>query len=157
MVRAKEAPARSPNWKTKKRGERKSVLAGLITQKTILDQEKDKAVKEAGGKRAESFNENALLIRIKALFSLVAKDGYMLTTYILFTLLLVFFEFLVVVLKLTWKKTNYEKKMEMIEEIGHIRMEFLQRKDSPLTDPGNFLPQFETARQALKKDSSLYI
>lgn len=142
--------------KDKKAAARKADLDKLVAQKAGIDQEMDKSVKNAEDKRAASFNEHALLIRIKALFKLVAKDGYMLATYILFTLLLFFFEFLVVVLKLTWKKTNYERKLEMIEEIGQRRMEFLQRKNSPLTDPGNFLPQFDKARQAVKRNSSLY-
>lgn len=142
--------------KDRKAGERKADLAKLLTQKATLDKEKDKAVIATEEKIAASFNEQGLLIRIKALFSLVVKDGYMLMSYILFTLLLFFFEFLVVVLKLTWKKTNYEKRIEMIEEIGNRRMEFLQRKDSPLSDPGNYLPQFATARESVKKNSSVY-
>lgn len=142
--------------KDKKAAARKTDLDKLIAQKAVMDEEKDKSVKEAGEKTNAFFNEHALLIRIKALFRLVVKDGYMLITYILFTLLLFFFEFLVVILKLIWKKTNYEKKLEMIEEIGQRRIEFLQHKESPLADPGNFLPQYEMARQAVKKSSSLY-
>jgi hypothetical protein len=142
--------------KDKKASVRKADLTKLLEQKNKLEQDKNLAMQAAGDEVAASFNEHALLIRIKALFRLVVKDGYMLTTYILFTLLLFFFEFLVVILKHTWKKTNYEKKLEMIEEIGQRRMEYLQRKDSPLTDPGNYLSQFEMARQSVKKNSSLY-
>lgn len=142
--------------KEKKATERKAQLDKLLAAKTKLEEEKQQAIEAAGEKRRESYSENALLIRIKALFSLVKQDGYMLITYLLFTLLLFFFEFLVVVLKLTWKETNYEKKLEMIEEIGRRRMEFLQQKNSPLTDPGNYMPRFEMARQALKKESSVY-
>lgn len=67
-----------------------------------------------------------------------------------------FFEFLVVLLKLTWKKTNYELKMEMIEIIGQKRIEFLLNNNSPLNDPGNFLPQLADERQSLRKNSSIY-
>lgn len=142
--------------KDKKAAERKAELDKLLAVKAKLEEEKKQAIATAGDIRKESYNENALLIRIKALFNLVIEDGYMLGIYILFTLLLFFFEFLVVVLKLTWKKTNYERKLEMIEEIGTRRMEFLQQKNSPLTDPGNYMPRFEMARQALKKESSVY-
>ena len=105
---------------------------------------------------AVTFRENALLTRIKALFTIVVKDSYMLVTYILFTLLMFFFEFLVVILKLTWQKTNYERKIEMIEEIGQKRMEFLMRKDSPINDPGYFLPQLEESRKVLNKNISVF-
>ncbi len=142
--------------KDKKASERKAELDKLLAEKAKLDEKKQAIIVEAGNTRSTTYNENALLIRIKALFKLVKEDSYMLTTYLLFTLLLFFFEFLVVVLKLTWKKTNYEKKLEMIEEIGYRRMEFLKQKNSPLTDPGNYMPRFEMARQALKKGSSLY-
>lgn len=142
--------------KDRKAKERKAELDNLLMQKAELDKVKDNYVRTEGEKRVDSFNEHALLIRIKALFRLVVSDGYMLTTYIFFTLLLFFFEFLVVILKHTWKKTNYEKKIEMIEEIGRRRMEFLQRKDSPLTDPGSFSPHFEMARTALKNSPSVF-
>ncbi len=142
--------------KDKKAGARKTDLDKLNLQKTNLDMAKDNAILTAGQARADSFNEHALLIRIKALFRLVGTDGYMLATYILFTLLFFFFEFLVVILKLNWKKTNYERKLDMIEEIGQKRMEYLMRKDSPMTDPGYYLPQLEQARNLLKQNSKIF-
>ena len=108
--------------KIKKADERKVSWNNLIVQKQLLDIAKDSMVNLAGIRAENSFKENVLLIRIKALFQLVGKDGYMLTIYILFTLLMFFFEFLVVILKLTWNKTKYERKMEMIENIGERRI-----------------------------------
>ena len=143
-------------FKDQKAKERKQDMNELLIKQQSLEMTKKALISEAGTKAAATFQENALLTRVKALFALVIKDTYMLVTYILFTLLMFFFEFLVVILKLTWKKTNYERKMEMIEEIGQKRMEFLQRKDSLLTDPGYYLPQLEEARSALKKNSSFY-
>ncbi|OYU56711.1 MAG: hypothetical protein CFE25_05655 [Chitinophagaceae bacterium BSSC1] len=99
-----------------------------------LELEKINAIKLAGINAEKAFKENALLIRIKALFTLVSSDIYMAIMYSLFTLLLFFFEFLVVILKLTWKKTNYERKIEMIEKVGEERINYLLRKGSPLYD-----------------------
>jgi len=144
------------NYKDQKAQQRKQDLSFLENSQFILTAAKDSVVNQAQIKAGFSFNDHALLTRIKALFHLVAKDGYMLTVYILFTLLMFFFEFLVVILKLTWDKTNYERKLEMIEEIGIRRIEFLLGKNSPLTDPGNYLPQFEATRNSLGKPSSLY-
>jgi hypothetical protein len=101
-----------------------------------LDREKNNAINKAGLLTENSFNENALLTRIKALFTLVSSDRYMAIVYSLFTLLMFFFEFLVVILKLTWKKTNYERKLEMIEKIGEERILYLLRKGSPVYDLG---------------------
>ena len=142
--------------KNKKAEDRKADWVKLMTYKQQLDIEKEIIVNQAGTRSMNSFKGNALLIRIKALFRLVAEDGYMLFVYIFFTLLMFFFEFLVVILKLTWKKTNYERKLEMIENIGHKRIEFLLGNNSLLNDPGNYLPQFSQARESLKKKSSLF-
>ena len=67
-----------------------------------------------------------------------------------------FFELLVVILILTWKKINIERKMEMIENFGQRRIEFLIKSNSPLNDPGSYLPQFSVARECLKKNSALF-
>lgn len=143
-------------YKDRKAQDRKSDLVELKNSYTKLTAGKDSAIELSRKKTESSFNEHGLLTRIKALFSLVSTDGYMATIYILFTLLMFFFEFLVVVLKLTWDKTNYERKLEMIEEIGMRRMEFLLKKESPASDPGQYLPQFEQTRDAVKKNYTMY-
>jgi len=143
-------------FKDKKAQERKEDLFNLQNTQTALSLRKDSVVNEAGKNAAKSFKDHALLTRLKALFNLVASDGYMMTVYILFTILMFLFEFLVVILKHTWKKTNYERRLEMIEEIGIRRMEFLMKKDSPVLDPGYYLPQLEMARNAVRKIDSLY-
>lgn len=135
---------------------RKSELAGLINIKTQLDAEKKQAEEVAGLSAEKDFNPHSLLIRIKALMKLVTEDIYMLITYILFTLLMIFFEFLVVILKATWKKTNYEKRVEMIEQIGEQRIAFLMSRNSPVLDPGQYLKKFEMARNAVSRKNSLY-
>lgn len=136
--------------------ERKADWAKLMAKKQQLDIIKDSTANRAAVIAMSTFAGNALLIRIKALFRLVEGDRYMLIVYIFFTLLMFFFEFLVVILKLTWKKTNYERKMEMIEDIGQRRIEFLLNNKSPLIDPGNYLPQLNQVRESLRKNISLY-
>jgi len=135
---------------------RKTVLNSLTADKSQLDLKKTDAVDKAELVASNSFKENALLIRIKGLFQLAKSDSYMLVIYILFTLLLFFFEFLVVILKLTWKKTNYERKLEMIEKIGQTRIEFLLKSESPLSDPGNYIPQLELARNRINAKTTLF-
>jgi hypothetical protein len=55
---------------------------------------------KAGIEAASDFNGNALLIRIRAMFELIAKDIFMCGVYILFTLFLFCLEFLVVLIKI---------------------------------------------------------
>lgn len=135
---------------------RKSDLAALINKKSQLDAEKKQAEEVAGISAEKNFNPHSLLIRIKALMKLVTRDIYMLVPYILFTLLMIFFEFLVVILKGTWNKTNYEKRVEMIEQIGEQRIAFLMSKNSPALDPGQYLEKFEMARNAVSRKNTLY-
>ncbi|MFN8307339.1 MAG: DUF4407 domain-containing protein [Ferruginibacter sp.] len=142
--------------KDKKAGERKESLQQLQAQKAGLDKQKEAAINMAGATARDSFREHALLNRIKALFQLVFDDVYMGVIYLLFTLLLFFFEFLVVILKGTWSKTNYERKLEMIEQIGQKRMAFLQGEHSPLTDLGDYLQQLDPARTGLATKASLF-
>ena len=71
------------------------------------------------GEQVESsFSQNAMLFRIKALFELVLEDPWMMLVYCLVTLFLFFLEFIVVLLKLYLPMTNYEKKIQLIEQIG---------------------------------------
>ena len=142
--------------KLQKANERKADLGNMVDKKRILNVAKDSLVNIAELRAKKSFNEHALLIRIKALFQLVSEDGYMLTIYALFTLLMFFFEFLVVILKLTWKKTNYERRLEMIESTGQKRMEFIQSNRILLNDPGYYLTQFSRERESLNRNTSLY-
>ena len=145
---------------TKLKEKSKNVIRkDLVTSSQILkdlDKQKNIAIFEVGQKVQKSFNEHALLIRIKALFSLVVSDIYMASAYVLFTLLLFFFEFLVVILKITWKKTNYERKLEMFEQIGEERIRYLLRKGSPVYDLGTNLRQLDNAQNSLNRKSSLF-
>jgi len=139
--------------KYKKALDRKEELNKLLLKKQRFIDLKDSSVHISGVRASLAFNEHALLIRIRAMFQLIKDNGFMMFVYVLFTTLLFFFEFLVVILKLTWKKTNYEYKMEMIEEIGARRRAFLQKSDSPLLDPGNYISHYKTSKEHIKSDS----
>lgn len=75
------------------------------------------------------FSDHALLQRIKAMFDLVQSEFFVAALYVVITLLLFCMEFMVVILKLTLPKSNYELKMEMIEEIGKRRMKRILEGD----------------------------
>jgi hypothetical protein len=96
----------------------------------------------------QNISNDGLLIRVKALFSLVLNDWVMALIYGLFTLFLFSMEFLVVMIKMGWRKTNYERKIEMIEEIGRSRMEKL------LVHHNNFNPAMNNP-EVLKAQSQI--
>ncbi len=90
----------------------------------------EKSKSEAVAMVNSSFDENALLERIKAMFDLVVSNGWMLFVYSLVTLLLFSLEFIVVILKICLPKSNYEFKLEIIEEIGKKRLMRLRDHDN---------------------------
>lgn len=100
-----------------------------------------------------TYKENSLLIRIKAMFDLILSDRWMLAIYILFTTFLFCLEFLVVILKLNLQKTNYERKVELIDHIGNDRMERISQRDNKHFDPVVTLPNVKEAKQEIQKPS----
>lgn len=105
---------------------------------------------------ADAFGQHSLLIRIKAMFDLVGKDTWMLFIYLLFTLLLFFLEFLVVIIKISSEETNYERKVKAIERIGFERIEKLTRKDFILFDPTRVHPMVKAAKAAIEAPSPAF-
>jgi len=101
-----------------------------------------------------SFNNDALLGRIKAIFDLIYSDVWMCAIYIVVTLVLFCLEFIVVILKLSLPKSNYELKLEVLEEIGKQRMMKLLRNDMSHYDYGQEYPGVKRASDQLKKLTS---
>lgn len=128
------------------------------TDLNMLKLKIEKEKKERQVQVEKSLNDGALLNRIKALFRLVLSDGFMATIYILFTLFLFAMEFLVVFLKSAWPLTNYERRLELIEEIGRKRMEKVSQHDITHYEPGRAYPSYKNAKAQLIKNgsSSLY-
>lgn len=99
------------------------------TERDSISQDGDGKEKEATEKVESEFRDHALLQRIKAMFDLVQTEFFVAALYAVITLLLFCMEFMVVILKLTLPKSNYELKMEMIEEIGKRRMKRILEGD----------------------------
>jgi hypothetical protein len=96
-----------------------------------------------------SFENNALLNRIKAMFDLAFSNIYMGVFYIVVTLILFVLEFLVIIFKTTMKKTNYEYRLELIEEIGRKRMDKVRQNDIAHFEPGRVYPEYKNASQQI--------
>ncbi|MBA3286210.1 MAG: DUF4407 domain-containing protein [Nitrosopumilus sp.] len=99
---------------------------------------------------------DGLMIRLKALFQLVFSDLGMAIAYILLTVLMFCIEFIVVLVKSNTPVSIYERRVNLIEEIGEKRIQIIGGKDSSLSDPGYCLPNAVAARSAIKKKQSLF-
>lgn len=116
-----------------------------------LKNSNDSIISVYENKLNSSFNENSLLLRVKALFDLVQKDGWMMTIYILFTLLIILMESMVIIVKLFSKESNYEKKMKLIEQIGEKRMNFILNNNSQVYDNVVFKGDLNNVNTLLRK------
>jgi hypothetical protein len=128
------------------------------TELKVLREKIDREKAEVQIRVANSLKEGALLNRIKALFDLVLSDVYMAIIYFLFTSFLFAMEFLVVFLKSAWPKTNYERRLELIEEIGQKRMERVSKNDHLHFESGKIYPSYKNASEMIlrKGNASLY-
>ena len=120
--------------KLMKAEESKNVYEKSKLELNNLKNTTDSVLKVTEENIGKSYNENSLLLRIKALFDLVSKDGWMLVIYITFTFLVLFLESLVIIVKIFSKDSNYEKKMKLIEQLGEKRMKLLYENNSPVYD-----------------------
>ncbi len=122
-----------------------------------LNLHNQKIEKEKNDRQVEvekSLENGALLNRIKALFRLVFSDGFMAVIYILFTLFLFAMEFLVVFLKNAWPLTNYERRLELIEEIGRKRMEKVSHHDLANYETGRAYHTYKLAKSDIQNNRS---
>ncbi|MCB0537542.1 MAG: DUF4407 domain-containing protein [Bacteroidetes bacterium] len=119
--------------------------------------ESNKQAQTAISEAATSFNGNALLLRIKAMFDLIKENSFMRFVYIVFTILLVMLEFLVVIIKLTSKPT-------VDEELEMMRNQLLKAKGEKTLNTilshyqaEEQLPQVANAQKLLKELSTAVI
>jgi len=117
----------------------------------------EEAKKVSTLKLSKGFNENSLLLRIKAMFMLVKSNMIMLFVYILFTGFLFSLEFLVVILKSTLGKTAYERKLEAIEAIAMNKIKNMENFERDHFHPEDMHEKVKSAKNYLStKKSSVF-
>lgn len=82
-----------------------------------------------------AFNPHSLLIRIKAMYDLVVHNTAMLIVYLLFSVILFILEFIVIITKGAVGTTTYDRKMNLIEEIGKFKTAQLLETSKKAFDP----------------------
>ncbi|WP_167616648.1 DUF4407 domain-containing protein [Maribellus sediminis] len=128
--------------------------AELTKLQTIITDKKNGVEAEVN----ESMKGSALLNRTKALFSLVFNDWVVGGFYFFITAFLFILEFLVIIFKSKSKKSNYERRVELVEEIGERRMNRIRENDPKHFDSSKFYPSHQIAAEILRnqKDASFF-
>jgi hypothetical protein len=122
----------------------------LTSIKTNLETEKSNAKMKAEA----DFNGNALLIRIRAMFDLIAQDKYMMGVYILFTLFLFCLEFLVVLIKIG-SKNSIDEDLEMAREaLLRAKIQKTLDRSEIYYKPENFVTSVQSANALIKQNSA---
>ena len=98
-----------------------------------------------------TFNGNALLIRIRALFDLIAMDRIMLIVYILFTSFLFSLEFLVVLIKVFSKNSIDEDLEKEREKLLRAKTQKILERSAIFYDAEQHAPQVQNATSVLKQ------
>lgn len=93
-----------------------------------------------------NYNENSILIRVKAMFDLIKNEPSMIIIYLMFFLLITALEFSPLMLKMFSKETNYERKNKVIEEIGKKRLDALL-KSNPLSMDNLVIKEYNSERK----------
>lgn len=117
----------------------------LSVLKASLETEKANAQLKAEA----DFNGNALLLRIRAMFDLIAQDNFMLGVYILFTLLLFCLEFLVVLIKMNSKPSIDEELEAAREELLRAKTKKTLSRSEIFFNPESLVPSVQHAKTAM--------
>ena len=125
----------------------------LALLKTNIDAEKINAKQKAEA----DFNGNALLIRIRAMFDLIAKDKFMLAVYVLFTLFLFCLEFLVVLIKIGSKNSIDEDLEKAREQLLRAKTKKALNRSEIFFQPEQLVHSVQKANAVIQqKPSSIF-
>lgn len=101
-----------------------------------------------------SFNNHSVLKRMQAMFDLVESDKLMMVVYLVFTCIFMMLECMVIIVKWSSGKTNYEKKQELIEDIGARRMNRIAGHDEKHFDPSRYSDNSQKLISDLSRNGS---
>jgi len=112
--------------------------------------EKNKAIETINN----GFKGNGFLIRIRAMFELIGKDPFMMGVYILFTAFLFLIEFLVVIIKLSSKKSVDEELEISRNELIRAKTKAIVERNKSYYDSNQNTPSVKIANEILRSYNS---
>lgn len=101
------------------------------------------------GEIEAALDTKSLLSRMQAMFSLIFSNAVMFIVWFLVTGILFCFEFIVVILKMSWEDTPYEKYKQTLDEIQVRRMTMLSYADE--LHPGRGSAQYQNTSNFLRQ------
>jgi hypothetical protein len=124
---------------------------------TLLKSSVNTTKTHAKTKAEVDFKGNALLLRIRAMFDLIAKDNLMLGVYILLTLLLFCLEFLVVLIKIGSTHSIDEELEIAREQLLRAKTKKTLERSEIFFQPEHLAPSVRNANILIeKKPSSIF-
>jgi hypothetical protein len=108
----------------------------------------------AKDKAIAGFNNNALLIRIRAMFDLLGEDVFMLSVYILFTLFLFCLEFLVVLIKIGSQNSIDEDLEKARDILLRAKTKKVLERSALLFSPDQLVPSVKAANTVLSQKNT---
>lgn len=116
-----------------------------------LNTKVEKEKEEVRARLENSFKDGSFLLGMEAMFDLISGNRTALVVYIIITSLIFSLEMLVIIFKITSKKTNHERRQDMIEWIGKKRMDGYMNDDKNLKTDDRKLPAYINANEKIKR------
>lgn len=121
-----------------KKGVANESKADVLRMKAELD----RLMQQSGGLQTAAydsatsrFNDKSILYRMKAMNQLLAQNSEMSTMYWGITIFLFLIEFLVIIFKITWPKSAYEKELDMLEKLHEQRTQRMMGIQTAMQQP----------------------
>jgi hypothetical protein len=108
----------------------------------------------ASNNAAGNFKEEALLLRIEAMFDLIRTNSYMRIVYIVFTIVLVFLEVMVLTIKMCNKKSIDEELELAREELIRNRTQKALSHKLVNYNPGDYHPAAALAKKYMSENNT---
>jgi hypothetical protein len=117
-----------------------------------LEAEYNSAVQSSKSQAAAEFKGNSLLLRIRALHELIESNTYMMVVYFIITALLFLIEFIVIVVKVSNKKSIDEQIEIARDKIQEENIRKILENKSRYIRPEEYLSTIRAANRLLKEN-----
>jgi len=116
--------------------EAKTQTASLQSKKLTIQAEHQKNRLEEKKAFQTGFKENSLLLNMTAMFRVVYNNPGALIIWLLFTLLLAAFEFLVIIIKIVSSPTDYEDSIDLISDLKKYELNSIRENNIRMLQAG---------------------
>jgi hypothetical protein len=105
----------------------------LKDELAVLETKRENVIKQAELRANKDFSTKSFLLRMKAFFQLCSEDWRLIAAWIIFFLLANTLEIMNIVIKSCYPKTDYESRLELMEQMYLRRMQKILNNNKRLT------------------------